>query len=236
MTLEFEKLASAVEDMVQQTSQRREQRKEQLQEAQARLTLHASSWNLINDVVETAVPADFMMPTSVTTRESGELDFTTFEEVWSFIEEEFDGELPEEKKRLYAAISGSLETLDDEYTRFIRPDVAERMREDMNGSVSGIGAFVRENDDGFIEIIRPIDGQPADLAGLLPGDVIISVDGETVADRDFNEVLLMVRGPEGTPVTLTIMRQDETELMEFTIIRALFEVPVVEQEMLKMLS
>ena len=55
MTLEFEKLASSVEDMVQQTSQRREQRKEQLQEAQARLTLHAASWNLINDAVETAV-------------------------------------------------------------------------------------------------------------------------------------------------------------------------------------
>ena len=184
------------------------------------------------DVVETAVPADFMTPTSVTTGEFGELDFTTFEEVWSFIEEEFDGEVPEEKKRLYAAISGSLEILDDDYTRFIRPDVAERIREDMNGSVSGIGAFVRENDEGFIEIIRPIDGQPADLAGLLPEDVIIAVDGQTVEDLDFDEVLLMVRGPEGTPVTLTIMRKDETEPLEFTIIRARFEVPVVEQEML----
>ena len=184
------------------------------------------------DVVETAVPADFMTPTSVTPGESDELDFTTFEEVWSFIEEEFDGELPEEKKRLYAAISGSLETLDDEYTRFIRPDVAERIREDMNGSVSGIGAFVRENDDGFIEIIRPIDGQPADLAGLLPEVVITAASCGTVEDRDFDEVLLMVRGPEGTPVTLTIMRQDEPETMEFTIVRARFEVPVVEQEML----
>ncbi len=60
-----------------------------------------------------------------------ELDFSTFTEAWDFIEKEFDGELPEEKKRLYAAISGSLETLDDQYTRFIRPDVAERMREDL---------------------------------------------------------------------------------------------------------
>jgi carboxyl-terminal processing protease len=184
------------------------------------------------DVVETVVPSDFMTPSSVTTEESSELDFTTFEEVWSFIEEEFDGELPEEKKRLYAAITGSLETLDDEYTRFIRPDVAERMREDMSGSVSGIGAFVRENDNGYIEITRPIDGQPADLAGLLPGDVIISVDGETVEDRDFNEVLMMIRGPEGTTVTLTIMREDENEPLDFTIVRALFEVAVVEKEML----
>ena len=184
------------------------------------------------EVVETAVPADFTTPVLVSPTETVELDFTTFNEVWSILEEEFDGELSEEKMRLYAAISGSLDTLDDDYTRFIRPDVAARMREDMNGSVSGIGAYVRENEDGFFEITRPIDGQPADLAGLLPEDVIIAVDGESVEDRDFNEVLMMIRGPEGTSVTLTIMREDENEPLDFTIVRALFEVAVVEMEML----
>lgn len=184
------------------------------------------------DAVETEVPADNAAPTTKDDGNSGELDFTTFDEVWTFIEDEFDGDVPEEKKRLYAAISGSLETLNDDYTRFIRPDVAERMREDMNGSVSGIGAFVRENEDGYIEITRPIDGQPADLAGLLPGDVIIAIDGVTVEDQGFDEVLLMVRGPEGSSVILTIMRQDENEPLEFTIVRKLFEVPVVEKEML----
>jgi carboxyl-terminal processing protease len=133
---------------------------------------------------------------------------------------------------MYAAISGSLETLDDDYTRFIRPDIAERIREDMNGSVSGIGAFVQANEEGFIEIVRPIDGQPADLAGLLPGDVIVAVDDEEVEGLDFDEVLLMVRGPEGTKVTLTIVREGEEEPLVFEIIRTLFEVPIVEAEMM----
>ena len=184
------------------------------------------------DVVETAVPADSTTTSPAAPGSSANFDFSIFEEVWSFVEEDFDGELPEKRKRLYAAISGSLETLDDDYTRFIRPDVAERMREDMKGAVSGIGAFVRENDDGFIEITRPMDGQPADLAGLLAGDVIIAVDGEMVEGRDFDEVLLMVRGPEGTSVTLTIIREDENEPMDFAIVRALFEVPVVVSELL----
>jgi len=191
------------------------------------------------NAVETTAPDEPATPASEMPGEeretelpSGEMDFTIYNEAWDLIEGEFDGELPDEKKRLYAAISGSIETLDDQYTRFIRPDVAVRMREDLNGSVSGIGAFVRENDDGLIEIIRPIDGQPADLAGLLAGDVIIEVDGESVLNRDFNEVLLKVRGPEGTTVTLTIVRQGEDSPLDFNIMRAVFEVPVVESEML----
>lgn len=193
----------------------------------------------IPPAIETAVPADSAALPPAMPGESGDdkspegdVDFATFDEAWGFIENEFDGELPEEKKRLYAAISGSLETLDDQYTRFIRPDVAERMREDLNGSVSGIGAFVNENDDGQLEISRPIDGQPADLAGLMPGDVIIAVDGETTINRDFDEVLMRIRGPEGTSVVLTIVRAGEAEPLNFTIVRTVFEVPVVEVKML----
>ena len=174
--------------------------------------------------IETVVPAEATTTSPALSGEAGSdnipevvMDFATFNEAWGLIEKEFDGELPEEKKRLYAAISGSLETLDDQYTRFIRPDVAERMRDDLDGSVSGIGAFVHENDDGLLEISRPIDGQPADIAGLMAGDVIIAVDGETAINRDFDEVLLRIRGPEGTLVTLTVAREGEDEPLEFAI-------------------
>ncbi len=182
-------------------------------------------------LAETAVPISEQLFSPVGDESAGELDFSVFNEVWGFIDGEFDGELPADENRLYGAIVGSLETLDDQYTRFIRPDVAERMRQDLDGSVSGIGAFVRENDEGLIEITRPIDGQPADLAGLLSGDVIIAVDGESVVELGFDEVLLMVRGPEGTMVSLTVAREDEVEPLEFTIERAVFEVPVVISEM-----
>ncbi len=162
-----------------------------------------------------------------------DLDLSTFYEVWRLVEDEFDGALPEDRDLLYGAIGGSLDAIDDPFTRFIRPEIAERLRDDLDGSVSGIGAIVRPGDDGIVEIVRPIDDQPADLAGLRSGDLVIAVDGEPVDGKTFDEVLLAIRGPEGTVVVLTILREDEREPLEFSIERAEFEVPVVESELLE---
>ncbi len=158
------------------------------------------------------------------------LDLALFYEVWGLVGQEFDGQLPEDKDLLYGAIAGALETLDDTYTRFIRPEVAQRLRDDLDGSVSGIGAIVRPGEDGFVEIVRPIDDQPADLAGLLAGDLIFAVDGQPVEGISFDEVLLLVRGPEGTVVTLTVIREGADSHLDFSLERALFEVPIVEFE------
>jgi carboxyl-terminal processing protease len=106
------------------------------------------------------------------------------------------------------------------------------MRDDLDGRVSGIGAFVRETDDGYVEIARPMDGQPADLAGVKAGDVILAVDGESVLELSFDEVLLLVRGPEGSTVTLTLAREGEPEPLDIDVVRAVFEVAVVESELL----
>lgn len=163
---------------------------------------------------------------------SDTLDFTIFDEVWDQVERDFDGDVPADDDLLYSAIEGSLEALDDRFTAFLRPELAARLREDMEGAVSGIGAFVNENDDGLFEIVAPIEGQPAMEAGLLPGDIIVAVDGQSVIDLSFDEIILLVRGPSGTEVTLLVRREDEPELLEFTIVRATYEVPVVESEML----
>lgn len=186
----------------------------------------------------TAIPT---LPTTPTPRPTlnspvqetiSEADFALFYEVWELIGERYDGLVPADEEVLHDAIAGSLETLGDDYTRYVPPDVAERMRDDLQGSVEGIGAFVRENDEGLFEIVRPIEGQPADLVGLLPGDIIIGVDGESVIGASFDEVILKVRGPQGTPVTVTVAREGAEEPLEFTIIRTRFEVPVLESEML----
>ncbi len=159
-------------------------------------------------------------------------DLATLFEVWEVVADQFDGEVPPLEDVLSAAISGSLETLDDDYTRYAPPDVAERLRQDMEGSVEGIGAFVRENEDGWTEIVRPIDGQPADLAGLRAGDIILAVDGESVEGQSLDEVVLKVRGPRDTQVVLTIGREGEPEPLEFTIVRARYEVPIIESELI----
>jgi carboxyl-terminal processing protease len=159
-------------------------------------------------------------------------DYAVLYEVWELIAGQFDGEVPPSGEIMEAVIAGSLETLNDDYTRYVPPDTAERMRQDQDGAVEGIGALVIENDDGLFEIVRPIDGQPADLAGVQAGDVLIEVNGESVLDLSFDEVILLVRGPEGTSVNLKFLREGEAEPLEFTIVRASFEVPVVEFEIL----
>ncbi len=161
-----------------------------------------------------------------------DLDLDLLYEAWDIIEKDFDGDNPDQEELLQAIIAGSVEALDDDYTRYISPDIAARMREDMGGSVSGIGAFVRETDTGLFEITTPMEGQPAELAGLLPGDLVLEVDGEDITKLSFDEVILLVRGPEGTDVTLGIGREGKNELLYFTITRTRFEVPVVESEML----
>jgi len=161
-----------------------------------------------------------------------EADFGAFYEVWDLVGQEFDGPVPPAQEVIQKAIAGSLGALDDNYTRYVPPAVAERMRQEDDGAVEGIGAMVRENEDGLFEIVRPIDGQPADLAGLLPGDVLIEVDGQSVLEIGFDEVIMMVRGPAGTTVRLKVAREGEAEPLEFEIVRARFEVPVLEFEML----
>ncbi|MCP4423764.1 MAG: S41 family peptidase [Chloroflexi bacterium] len=161
-----------------------------------------------------------------------EMDFAVFDEAWDVIEQIYDGDMPDEEDLLYSAIEGSVEVLGDDFTRFVRPEIAARLREDMGGAVSGIGAFVRENEEGFFEIVTPIEGQPADLVGLLPGDIVSEVDGESVIGLSFDEIIMMVRGPSDTTVVLTIARAGEAEPLEFSIVRATYEVPVVEFEML----
>lgn len=182
--------------------------------------------------IPTAVPTNTPAQPPAARTNVADINFDIFFEAWDIIQQEYDGELPSNEVLLQAIMEGSIRALDDEFTRYVRPEVAARLREDMGGSVEGIGAFVRENEEGLIEIVRPISGQPAELAGLLPGDIIVGVDGESVIGVSLDEVLLKVRGPRGTSVTLTIMREDVEEPIDFTIVRTRFEIPIIEMQML----
>lgn len=163
--------------------------------------------------------------------DAANVDLSLYNEAWDIIETQFDGEMPDEEALLHALIAGSLRTLDDNYTRFTRADIAARIREDMGGSIEGIGAFVRENEEGFLEIVRPISGQPAEAAGIKAGDLIIGVDGDDITGLSMDEALLLVRGPRDTEVVITVYRPKEGEEIEIPIIRARFEIPIIESEM-----
>jgi carboxyl-terminal processing protease len=154
-------------------------------------------------------------------------------EVWDLVESEFYGELPPPEERVYGAIRGMLGTLDDDYTSFIEPSIAEINRTDASGSFEGIGALVSMNEDDILEIVRPFEDQPADKAGLLPGDMVLAVDSESIVGYGIYEAITLIRGPEGTAVVLTIQRGTGTEAFDVAIVRARIDIPIVESRMLE---
>jgi carboxyl-terminal processing protease len=182
----------------------------------------------------TAAPVDVSPTPSATPVPQGEDEktFETFWEVWTILQRDYYGELPDMQEATYGAITGMLETLGDEYTSFIEPDVADILREDASGTFEGIGAFVRTREDGKLEIVSVFSGQPAEQAGLRSGDRVLEVDGESIVGYDIYEAIALIRGPAGTEVTLLIERPEE-ETFEVTLPRARIEIPVVTTDVLE---
>jgi carboxyl-terminal processing protease len=163
--------------------------------------------------------------------ESEEAAFDLFWEVWHILEDEYYGELPDEAGMTYGAIQGVLDTLDDENTVFFDPKVADIMREDMSGDFEGIGAHVRMREDGRLMIVAPIEGQPAEAAGLRRGDIILEADGVSLEGMTIWEAISHIRGPEGTVVQLKVLREDVAEPFTVEIERARIPLPTIESEM-----
>lgn len=135
--------------------------------------------------------------------------FDLFWEVWDLVHEQFvDQDKVDSTAMTYGAIQGMLSTLGDEgHTTFLTPTEAREHEVSLESSYEGIGAYVSV-DEGVIRITSPIDGSPAARAGLLPGDVVMAVDGIDVTGESLTEVISRIRGPVGTTVVLTIQRQN----------------------------
>ncbi|MDE0078313.1 MAG: S41 family peptidase [Caldilineaceae bacterium] len=159
-------------------------------------------------------------------------DLDIFWEAMELVEEDFYGELPSPNDRSYGAIRGVLETLDDTNTGFLTPDEATSFMESIEGSFEGIGAMVEwAEDEGAVRIIEPFEDQPAWNAGIRPGDLIIAINGQNVAElTGLNEAINRIKGPKGTEVHLTVRREGLDEPLEFPVTRARIDVPVVESE------
>jgi carboxyl-terminal processing protease len=156
-------------------------------------------------------------------------NFDLFWEVWDLIQRNYYGDLPTDEEMTFGAIRGALNTLDDPYTGFLDPDTAAISREDLSGAFEGIGAYVTMN-DGLLEIVSTFEHQPAAKAGLRRGDIVVQVDDTPIENMSIYEAIALIRGPAGTPVCLTILREGE-EPFEVEVVRARIEVPVVESEM-----
>jgi len=162
-----------------------------------------------------------------------EEEFRVFWEAWHVVQDNYYGAPLEPEELTYGAIRGAIRTLDDPFTWFAEPVVAERIRQDATGRYSGIGAVVNLNDLARVIIVHPFAGGPADQAGLMSGDVILQIDGTDTLGLSLDEAVSMIRGPEGTPVRLTIQREGTESPLEVEIARAEIEIPSVEYHLLE---
>lgn len=159
-------------------------------------------------------------------------DLSLYWEVWNRVNEQFYGGIPEDASITYGAIKGSLAELDDPYTVFLEPEPAAKEKADLEGQYGGIGAYVRQDEDGNI-ILDPIRDQPAEKAGLQKDDILIAVDGqEIVLAMSVEDIVNLIRGEVGTDVVLTVERAGADEPIDITITRAIIETPSVTWQIL----
>lgn len=143
----------------------------------------------------------------------------TFEplwEVWDLVHTRYYIQPVDNAVLVEGAIEGLLAALEDDHTRYLSPTEQEVAERSFSGEYQGIGAEV-EARDGRITIVSPIDGSPAQAAGLQPGDIIATADGVVLDGMDVSEAASLVRGPAGTAVLLQIERDGQS--FEIEIIR-----------------
>lgn len=152
-----------------------------------------------------------------------------FLEAWDMVQTRYYRQPVDDDVLIQGAIDGMLGTLGDQYTRYLPPQDEQRSQEEMDGEFQGIGVVV-ESIDGAITVVSPIEGSPAEAAGLLPGDVLVSADGIDLNGMELSAAADIIRGQRGTPVSLVILRNGEQIAMD--IIRDTVVVPSVRGEML----
>ncbi|PRY20886.1 carboxyl-terminal processing protease [Aliiruegeria haliotis] len=123
----------------------------------------------------------------------------------------------DESELIEAAINGMLISLDP-HSSYLSPDDADDMRVQTRGEFGGLGIEVTQ-EEGFVKVVSPIDDTPADEAGIEAGDFITHVDGESVLGLTLDEAVDMMRGPVGSEIIITVVREGADEPFDVTIIR-----------------
>lgn len=171
----------------------------------------------------------------LTNKELGQptlIDFSLFWDAWRIIEKKYvDRDDLDRQNMIYGAIAGLLKSLDDPYSVFMEPEESKKFIDDMGGSFEGIGAEVGIR-KGVLTIIAPLEGMPAQKAGLKAGDKVLKVDDTLTADLSLDEAVSLIRGQKGTEVVLLITREEWDEAKEIKIIRDTIKIPIIKWEIL----
>lgn len=132
-------------------------------------------------------------------------DFDQFWELWRTLKDRYYLQPMDEQKMMYGAMSGLASSLEDPYTSFFEPKVAEEFSQSLQGKFEGIGAEIGLRDEQ-IQVIAPLKDMPAEKAGILAGDAILKIDGQDTAGMTVEQAVSKIRGDKGTTVKLQLGR------------------------------
>jgi carboxyl-terminal processing protease len=153
-----------------------------------------------------------------------------FSDVLDIVQESYVEEV-DSKELVEGAITGMLKTLDP-HSSYLNPDAYKELQVETKGSFGGIGIEITIR-DGFLTVVSPLEGTPADDLGIEAGDHILRVDGELTKEMTLMEAVKKMRGPKGTKVVLSIMREGFAKAKDFVITRATIAIKSVKAKTLE---
>jgi carboxyl-terminal processing protease len=173
--------------------------------------------------------SNLLVINKVLARGEGYPELKVFSEILSLIQSHYVEEVKPDKL-VRGAISGMLKTLDP-HSAFMPPEVFKEMQVETEGSFGGIGIEITLKDDQ-LTVVSPIEGTPAYELGIKAGDRIIKVDGEPTKGMSLMDAVHKMRGPSGTKVTITILREGVDKPIDYVITRAIIKIKSVKWKML----
>jgi carboxyl-terminal processing protease len=189
--------------------------------------------SLIGGNTQTANLFSFFTTNKTTPDTEANLD--QFWRVWNLMESKHisasSTEVISDEEKINGAIKGLVASYGDPYSVYFPPVESAAFAEDISGNFSGVGMEIGLRDN-VITIIAPLPGTPAEKAGLLSGDKIIKIDGETTEGMMIDEAVRRIRGEKDTVVNLTVYREGETEFRDISVTRDTINVPTVATELI----
>jgi len=162
------------------------------------------------------------------------IDMAPFWQVWNILDDKFvvtksQTATSTAQDRVWGAIQGLTDSLGDPYTVFMPPEDATAFASDIKGNFEGVGMEIGVKDN-ILSVISPIKGSPAEKAGIKTNDKIIMIDGKASINLPTDKAVKLIRGPKGTVVKLSILRNGNNKPIEFAITRDVINVPTVKTE------
>jgi carboxyl-terminal processing protease len=187
----------------------------------------------VDDTQQSASVFSFFNSKSQAETTISQPDLTEFWKVWHLMDEKFanasSSVILSTQERLDGAIEGLVDAFGDPHTVYLPPNDAASFNEDVSGNFSGVGMEVGLR-EGLVTVISPLPDTPAQRAGMVSEDVIVEIDGQSTEGMRIDEAVKLIRGEQGTIVTLLVFREGELEFLSIPITRDTIDIPTVKTE------